>query len=146
MIILIIAFVLIGICSLLIVLCEKYVINFDCSEWLEPLSIVMLIASCVTFLITGITGICENCETNCTSLRMQYETAIAELNASKQFIYDIKDDYAKSVAVQSYNANVREWKVRILDNQYKLVNPWINIFICNEYANMDANQFTFISL
>lgn len=80
-----------------------------------------------------------------SQVRLTYQQEVEEFNATRSVIETIQDDYARSVAIQQYNTNVKEFKQDIIMNQLYVKNPWISWFCNQEYKNLDVNVVSYIT-
>ena len=79
------------------------------------------------------------------TVRVKYEQSIAQLTSTREYINNLTDDYAKSVAVQQYNIDVRDFKQEIMMEQLKLTNPWVNWYHSYAYLKLDADVVSYIN-
>jgi len=77
--------------------------------------------------------------------RLVYEQNVAEFNATRNVIENIQDDYARSVAIQQYNTNVKEFKEDIITLQHYVNNPWISWFCNQEYKSFNVDVVSYIT-
>ena len=77
-------------------------------------------------------------------VRMKYSQTVTQLNSTREYIDNITDDYARSVAVLEYNSEVGNFKQDIMHMQINLKNPWINWFSSYVYNEFDANVVSYI--
>lgn len=85
-----------------------------------------------------------NCPYNATQVRLGYETIVEELKSDYNYIQNISDDYARSVAAVQYNQRVKTFKADIKSKQITLNNIWVNWFECYEYSSFDPNIVDYI--
>lgn len=76
--------------------------------------------------------------------KIELDNRIAEIEADKQLILTLKDDYARSVAITNYNNKVKEFKVEVEKAQYDLNNPFVNWFTCPVYNEYDSSMVDYI--
>lgn len=69
---------------------------------------------------------------------------VEEIQSDYNYIQTITDDRAKSIAVVEYNKKVREFKTKVLTEQYVLNNIWINWYTSPEYGNYDVDIVVYI--
>lgn len=81
---------------------------------------------------------------NATQIRVGYETIVEELKSDYNYIQNISDDYARSVAAVQYNQRVKTFKADIKSKQINLNNIWINWFECYEYSKFDPDIVDYI--
>ena len=77
-------------------------------------------------------------------IRLEYNTVVEELNADRNYVTMITDDYARSIAAVQYNEKVKEFKAEIQSKQLALNNIWICWYECYEYNNLDPNVVDYI--
>lgn len=94
----------------------------------------------------GVLALIKNGSIERHNVRVWHEESVMSFHATEAMISTIKDDYARSVAIQQYNHDVKEFKVKILANQEGLRNPFVNICYCSEYNNINANAVSYISI
>ena len=76
--------------------------------------------------------------------RLNYSQTITQLNATIQYIDNISDDYARSIAVEQYNSDVKKFKQEIAYSKINLKNPWINWFESYVYNEFDIDIVSYI--
>ena len=99
----------------------------------------------VGLLIAIVLAAAANNPTKYEMAKNWYEESVTSLKATQVMIGSIKDDYARSVAIRDYNNDVKTFKIKILENQEGLKNPFINWFYCAQYATLDPNVVDYIS-
>ena len=101
------------------------------------LGIAGTIACCITIL-------CNNTRIKRQSVKVELDNKIAEIQATKQLIITIQDDYARSVAITEYNNKVKEYKTQIDSIKVYSESLWLNWFWCKEYKNYNSNDVEYI--
>lgn len=79
------------------------------------------------------------------AVKVKHEQSIAQLTSTREYINNLTDDYAKSVAVQQYNIDVRNFKQEIMIQQLHLRNPWISWYHSYAYLKLDADVVSYIN-
>lgn len=87
---------------------------------------------------------CVQNQTRQETIKVMYEQSITQLTSTREYINNLTDDYAKSVAVQQYNIDVSNFKQGIMVEQLKLKNPWISWYHSYAYLKLDANVVSYI--
>ncbi len=96
-----------------------------------------MITCCITIL-------CNNNKIKRQSVKVKLDNKIAEIQATRQLITTIQDDYARSVAITEYNHKVKEYKTEIESIKVYSESLWLNWFYCKEYKNYDSNAVEYI--
>lgn len=119
----------------------SYKTNNEGNMWLSG-SFGFLSAIILVTLIT--IAALENTPFRHERTKLEYDEIITELLATRNKIQTITDDYSRSVAIQQYNTEVREFKIEIKKHQYNLKNPWINWFENYVYVDFDADVVSYL--
>lgn len=96
-------------------------------------------------LVSVIIMIIMNCPTHNQKVRIYCQETINELTTTRQMIREIKDDYARSVAITQYNSKVQEFKTEVATNQNYLNNPFINWYVPHAYNEFSVNAIEYIT-
>ena len=142
MIIFILTIVVALIGVLLIILSQKF-------DWGDDgfIGAIPAATGVVGFFVCGIMALCINGHTTYRREMIKYETKVEELTTTYNVLIEHNDaSYARYTAIQQYNQEVREFKQNILDEQWRLKNPWINWYHCSAYAKMDYNIVSYIEV
>lgn len=114
------------------------------SEVLKIAGVVQIVIGACASIICVAAIICTHCQATQVDLKVRYEQQVTELTSTRKGILTLQDDYARSVATQQYNTEVRKFKTEILQAQVKLTNPWICWFESPIYNDFDANIVSYI--
>ena len=97
----------------------------------------------IPFLLSILIICCVQNPIEQEAIKVKYEQSITQLTSTRDYINTITDD-SKSVAVQQYNADVKDFKQEIIVEQLKLKNPWINWYHSYAYLKLDADVVSYI--
>lgn len=95
-------------------------------------------------IICSVMILTNNTKIKRQSVKVELDNKIAEIQATKQLITTIQDDYARSVAITEYNNKVKEYKTQIESIKVYSESLWLNWFWCSEYKNYDSNAVEYI--
>jgi len=95
----------------------------------------------VSIIVIAVT----NCPTHNQKVRIYCQETINELTTTRQMISEIKDDYARSVAITQYNSKVQEFKTEVATNQNYLSNPFTNWYVPYAYNEFSVNDVEYIT-
>lgn len=108
-------------------------------------SISLSVLGAAGLLIAILFAAVANNPTKYEMVKNWYGESVTSFKATQTMIGSIKDDYARSVAIRDYNDDVKTFKIKILEEQEGLKNPFINWFYCAQYATLDPNVVDYIS-
>ncbi len=136
---------IISICILL--LGVVFAVLYQRDKWNDLLFGLQLFGLLIGIVFTAIcVGMIAtiNSSTSHDNLKIAYEESITDIQNDYNYIQDLADDKAKSVAIINYNNKVKEFKTEIKQNKLLLDNPWINWFNNYAYRDMDENIVDYI--
>ena len=134
-------FTILGIASILV-----YTFKYDIKKelWIVSFGVNTFIGV-IMLLIVGCGALLNNTPRAHEEARIAYNAKVEELTSTREAIYHMTDDYAKSVSITQYNTLVREFKEDIKIGQERLKNPWINWFNNYAYKDFDVDVVSYIT-
>ena len=120
--------------------------SWEYSNWeavVFPSGVVAILFGVFAFIAVPV-AIVNNSTASRNSAQIWYTESVENLNATRNYILTITDDYAKSAAVTNYNLSVKNFKYTIKNEKAELANPWISWFNCSIYNEFDENIVDYI--
>ena len=136
---------IISICILL--LGVVFAVLYQRDKWndlLFGLQLFSLVFGTLFTVLCGIMILSVNNSTSHNNLKIAYEESITDIQNDYNYIQELVDDKAKSVAIINYNNKVKEFKTEIKQNKVLVDNPWFNWFNNYAYKDMDENIVDYI--
>lgn len=112
-------------------------------DWFD-LSVITLFIGVLGTFFCGIGIIINNSPISQKQARIEYEETIVELNAIRESISTIENDYSRIIAIKQYNTDARKFKTDIEQTQAALKNPWVSWFNNYAYADFDADVVSYL--